>query len=213
MKLAKSGKRVAVVDSFALVGGNCTHRATIPMVVPRTGAVARPLDDGQVLIVGGTDAATLLQPYLPGHGRANLVDGRVVSLPAYVDAQMLYYRRDLLEKHKLPEPKTWDKLAATARSLRAMSGEDSLTTTRLNAVLKETSAAARAWATPRPIAWSVSPAILALAFAPAPAANEAAVRVVSQSRCFLAFDLEASAQMPIAMTRMSIGIPIAIGMS
>lgn len=34
-----------------------THRATIPMVVPRTGAVARPLDDGQVLIVGGTDAA------------------------------------------------------------------------------------------------------------------------------------------------------------
>lgn len=30
MKLAKSGKRVAVVDSFAAVGGNCTHRATIP---------------------------------------------------------------------------------------------------------------------------------------------------------------------------------------
>lgn len=30
MKLAKSGKRVAVIDSFALVGGNCTHWATIP---------------------------------------------------------------------------------------------------------------------------------------------------------------------------------------
>lgn len=30
MKLAKSGKRVAVIDSFGLVGGNCTHRATIP---------------------------------------------------------------------------------------------------------------------------------------------------------------------------------------
>ena len=37
-----------------------------------------------------------------------------------------------------------EELAATARSLRAMSGEDSVTTTRLNAVLKETTAAARA---------------------------------------------------------------------
>ena len=33
------------------------HRTTVPMVVPRTGAVARPLADGQVMIVGGTDAA------------------------------------------------------------------------------------------------------------------------------------------------------------
>jgi hypothetical protein len=31
-------------------------RAVVPMVVPRTGAVARPLDSGQVLIVGGRDA-------------------------------------------------------------------------------------------------------------------------------------------------------------
>ena len=37
-----------------------------------------------------------------------------------------------------------EELAATARSLRAMSGEDSVTTARLNAVLKETTAAARA---------------------------------------------------------------------
>lgn len=37
-----------------------------------------------------------------------------------------------------------EELAATARSLRAISGEDSVTTTRLNAVLKETTAAARA---------------------------------------------------------------------
>lgn len=37
-----------------------------------------------------------------------------------------------------------DELAATARSLRAMAGEDSTTTTRLNELLKETTAAARA---------------------------------------------------------------------
>ena len=30
--------------------------AIVPMVVPRTGAVARPLANGQVLVVGGVDA-------------------------------------------------------------------------------------------------------------------------------------------------------------
>ena len=30
MKSAKEGKRVAVIDDFALPGGNCTHRGTIP---------------------------------------------------------------------------------------------------------------------------------------------------------------------------------------
>lgn len=33
------------------------HLATLPMVVPRTGAAARPLANGQVLVVGGADAA------------------------------------------------------------------------------------------------------------------------------------------------------------
>lgn len=30
MKAAKEGKHVAVIDDFYQVGGNCTHRATIP---------------------------------------------------------------------------------------------------------------------------------------------------------------------------------------
>ena len=30
MKLAKSGKSVAIIEDFPLVGGNCTHRGTIP---------------------------------------------------------------------------------------------------------------------------------------------------------------------------------------
>ena len=30
MKAAKSGKRVAMIEDKPLVGGNCTHRATIP---------------------------------------------------------------------------------------------------------------------------------------------------------------------------------------
>ena len=30
MKAAKEGKRVAVIDDYQQVGGNCTHRGTIP---------------------------------------------------------------------------------------------------------------------------------------------------------------------------------------
>lgn len=73
-----------------------------------------PLDGPAAM---GVDADTLLKPYLQAHARANRVDGRVVSLPAYVDAQQLYYRRDLLDKHGFAPPRTWDELATTARAV------------------------------------------------------------------------------------------------
>ena len=65
----------------------------------------------------GVDAATLLEPYLPAYARANLVGGKVVSLPAYVDAQFLFYRKDLLQKYAMNEPRDWDALAAAARKI------------------------------------------------------------------------------------------------
>lgn len=45
-------------------------RAVVPMVVPRTGAVARPLTSGQVIILGGRDASgapvTTVELFTPG---------------------------------------------------------------------------------------------------------------------------------------------------
>ncbi len=64
-----------------------------------------------------TDAASLLKPFVPAFGRANLVDGKVATLPVFIDAQFLYYRKDLLQKYNLPEPRTWDELASTARAV------------------------------------------------------------------------------------------------
>ena len=51
----------------------------------------------------------------------NTVDGKLLGMPWYTDAGLLYYRKDLLEKYKLSVPATWDALPATAR--KVMDGE------------------------------------------------------------------------------------------
>jgi multiple sugar transport system substrate-binding protein len=44
--------------------------------------------------------------------------GRIYALPWFMDAGVLYYRKDLLAKHRLVPPKTWDELANAARTIR-----------------------------------------------------------------------------------------------
>ena len=63
--------------------------------------------------LGPADA--LLAPYLPMYRQALVVNGRLAALPAFTDALFLYYRRDLLDKHGLPPPRTWDELGRSAR--------------------------------------------------------------------------------------------------
>lgn len=53
--------------------------------------------------------------HFPAIVQANTVDGRLVALPAFTDAGVLYYRRDLLEKHGRKPPTTWQELTETAR--------------------------------------------------------------------------------------------------
>lgn len=48
----------------------------------------------------------------------NTVGGRLVAMPFYTDAGVLFYRRDLLEKYGVAVPQTWDELRAAAQRIQ-----------------------------------------------------------------------------------------------
>src|SRR5690606_27385834 len=63
------------------------------------------------------DDATITQ-YFPQIVENNTVDGRLIGMPWYIDAGLLYYRTDLLEKYGLEVPQTWDELESAARTIQ-----------------------------------------------------------------------------------------------
>lgn len=72
------------------------------------------------------DTATAMKPFLPVYAAANVIDGKIVAMPAFADAMFMYYRRDLLEKHKIAEPKTWDELSEAAIKIQKAEGNANL---------------------------------------------------------------------------------------
>jgi multiple sugar transport system substrate-binding protein len=67
----------------------------------------------------GAEKASLASQYLPASLESAQVAGRVYALPFMVDAQFLYYRKDLLEKYALKPPESWDDLKAGVQTVLA----------------------------------------------------------------------------------------------
>jgi multiple sugar transport system substrate-binding protein len=80
---------------------------------------AQPLDG---FFASPADMKTYLDAFLPGPVTADTVDGTLYALPAFTDAQFLYYRKDLLDKYGFQPPKTWEELKQQA--LTIMQGEN-----------------------------------------------------------------------------------------
>ena len=65
------------------------------------------------------EPAAALKPYLPVYATSNVIDGKIAAMPAFADAMFMFYRKDLLAKHGVAEPKTWDELSAAAKKIQA----------------------------------------------------------------------------------------------
>ena len=71
---------------------------------------------------GGKEAA---ERHFPEIVENNTVDGKLVAIPWFTDAGLLYYRTDLLKEYGLEPPTTWDELEAAAKKVQA--GERAVT--------------------------------------------------------------------------------------
>ena len=48
----------------------------------------------------------------------NTVDGKLLGMPWFTDAGLLFYRKDLVEKYGLKAPNTWEEMAAAAKTIQ-----------------------------------------------------------------------------------------------
>ncbi|NMB45435.1 MAG: ABC transporter substrate-binding protein [Firmicutes bacterium] len=65
---------------------------------------------------GGKEVA---EAHFPEIVENNTVDGKLVAMPWFTDAGLLYYRTDLLKEYGLEPPTTWDELEAAAAKVQA----------------------------------------------------------------------------------------------
>lgn len=105
-----SNERLALYQQILGSGSDKIDVFQIDVVWP--GILASHLADLKPL-AGGAE-----KQHFAGIVSNNTVAGRLVAMPWFTDAGLLYYRKDLLAKYRLPVPDTWEALAAAARKIQ-----------------------------------------------------------------------------------------------
>lgn len=131
LQLCKEG-----VDAWAAKTGN-----TVKLVSTPNSSTERLSLYQQILSAGSTDLDVLqidviwpgmlasqlldLTPYIkdqaeffPSMISNDTINGKLVAMPWFTDAGLLFYRKDLLEKYKLPVPTTWSELSQSAKVIQ-----------------------------------------------------------------------------------------------
>ena len=67
------------------------------------------------------------EKFLPAPILANTYGRRIYGVPVFIDAGMLYYRKDLLAKYGLSPPSTWPELVTQAKTILAREKDPRLT--------------------------------------------------------------------------------------
>jgi multiple sugar transport system substrate-binding protein len=82
---------------------------------------------GWALPLDGFFPAPERQSFLEAPIQADTYEGRIYGVPVFVDAGMLYYRKDLLAKHDLRPPRSWPELIRQAKLILAQERDPYLT--------------------------------------------------------------------------------------
>lgn len=126
--LAEYGSKAGI--EFDLIPTPGTSAEQLPLVLD---LFQRRSSSPDILLIDGTWPGTLhehlmdLTPYLSDQSRRhakpilenNTINGRLVALPLYMNAGMLFYRADLLKKYGYTNPPgTWKELAEAAARIQ-----------------------------------------------------------------------------------------------
>mgnify|MGYP001199991911 CR=1 FL=1 len=119
----KTGHRVTVVST----PNSSTDRLALYLQMLASGT--DDIDVMQIDVVWAGILATHLidlkpyvgdtpQEHFPVLIENNTVEGRLVAMPWWADVGVLYYRKDLLEKHGFAPPSTWQEMTEIARAVQ-----------------------------------------------------------------------------------------------
>ena len=108
----ESGDRLALYQQQLAAGSSDVDVYMIDVVWP--GLIAANLLDLSKLV-----PANEVSAHFPAIIQNNTVNGKLVGIPWFTDAGVLYSRSDLLEKYGFhAPPRTWDELSAMAKKIQ-----------------------------------------------------------------------------------------------